>query len=229
MGGIFQLYCLPGFWHPCCQYHWQGIIHPEIVTLELIVACLTASIIWNLITWWYGIPNSSSHALIGGLAGSAIVAAGFKAIFYGEIIRIITFIVLAPFIGMILSIMVSILLLHIFKKGNPHQVNRLFKRLQLVSAAAYSLGHGGNDAQKTMGIIYVCLITTGHLTVRDDIPLWIVLACHSAMAIGTMAGGWRIVKTMGQRITHLVPFEGFSAETAGAITLFFLQLGQHTC
>lgn len=198
----------------------KGIIHPEVVTLSVLAACLVGSIIWNLITWWYGIPNSSSHALIGGFVGAAIAAAGFKVVFYKEVLRITAFIFLAPLIGMIVSVLISTTLLNLLKHARPKKVDHVFRRLQLVSAAAYSLGHGSNDAQKTMGIIYVALIATHHLTTHNDIPLWIVLACHAAMAIGTMAGGWRIVKTMGQRITHLVPFEGFSAETGGAITLF---------
>ena len=198
----------------------KGIIHPEVATLDVIFACLIGSIIWNLITWWYGIPNSSSHALIGGLVGSAVAAAGFHSIFFGTILIIIAFIFLAPLIGMVVAVLLSTILLHIFKKVRPSKVDHYFRRLQLVSAAAYSLGHGANDAQKTMGLIYVTLISAHKLSSHAPIPLWIVLACQGAMAIGTMAGGWRIVKTMGQRITHLVPFEGFSAETAGALTLF---------
>lgn len=202
----------------------KGIIHTEVVTIPVIAACLLGALIWNIATWWYGIPNSSSHALIGGLVGAAIAAAGLESIFYKEVLRIIAFIFLAPVIGMVVAVLISSVMLHIFQHAQPHKVNSLFKKLQLISAAAYSLGHGSNDAQKTMGIIYVALIAANNLTTHDAIPLWVVLSCHTAMSVGTLAGGWRIVKTMGQRITHLVPFEGFSAETAGAITLFSTSL-----
>ena len=198
----------------------KGIVHAEVVTLHTILSGLSAAIAWNLITWWQGIPSSSSHTLIGGFVGAAIAHSGWHAVFYSEVFKIIAFILLAPLIGMIISMILSFLLLNIFKRSNPDKTHRLFRRLQLLSAAAYSLGHGGNDAQKTMGIIFVALVTTGHLQTNDSIPLWIVLSCHGAMAVGTLMGGWRIVKTMGSRITHLTPFEGFSAETAGALTLF---------
>jgi PiT family inorganic phosphate transporter len=198
----------------------KGIIHPEVVTLQVLMAALLGAIIWNLTTWWGGIPSSSSHTLLGGFVGAAIAHAGFHVVFYSEVIKIIAFIVLAPVLGMILSIIISLIVLNICRRMSNDLVDRSFRRLQLVSAAAYSLGHGANDAQKVMGIIYVALIAAGQLTSHDKIPFWIVLACQTAMAIGTLMGGWRIVKTMGTRITHLRPFEGFSAETAGAITLF---------
>jgi inorganic phosphate transporter, PiT family len=185
-----------------------------------LMAALLGAIIWNLTTWWGGIPSSSSHTLLGGFVGAAIAHAGFHVVFYSEVIKIIAFIVLAPVLGMILSIIISLIVLNICRRMSNDLVDRSFRRLQLVSAAAYSLGHGANDAQKVMGIIYVALIAAGQLTSHDKIPFWIVLACQTAMAIGTLMGGWRIVKTMGTRITHLRPFEGFSAETAGAITLF---------
>jgi PiT family inorganic phosphate transporter len=198
----------------------KGIIHPEVVTLQVLMAALLGAIIWNLTTWWGGIPSSSSHTLLGGFVGAAIAHAGFHVVFYSEVIKIIAFIVLAPVLGMIFSIIISLIVLNICRRMSNDLVDRSFRRLQLVSAAAYSLGHGANDAQKVMGIIYVALIAAGQLTSHDKIPFWIVLACQTAMAIGTLMGGWRIVKTMGTRITHLRPFEGFSAETAGAITLF---------
>ena len=198
----------------------KGIVHTESVTLPVITSALVAALGWNLLTWWLGIPSSSSHTLIGGFVGAAIAHAGWHAVFYGEIFRIIAFIILAPLIGMLVAIVLSYSMLWIFSKSNPGKVNHLFRRLQLFSAAAYSLGHGGNDAQKTMGIIFVALVSTRYLNAGDAIPLWIVLSCHGAMAVGTLMGGWRIVKTMGSKITHLTPFQGFSAETAGALTLF---------
>ena len=198
----------------------KGIVHPEVVTLNVILSGLVASIIWNLLTWYYGIPSSSSHALVGGFAGAAIAHAGFSAIFTSELLRIILFIFLAPVLGMVVAFAISVITSYICRSFVPHKVDNVFRRLQLVSAAAYSLGHGTNDAQKAMGIIFASLIATGHLTKDDPIPFWVVISCQSAMAVGTLMGGWRIVKTMGQRITHLTPFEGFSAETAGAITLF---------
>jgi PiT family inorganic phosphate transporter len=198
----------------------KGIVHPEVVTLQVVMSGVLAAIIWNLITWWYGIPTSSSHTLMGGFVGAAIAHAGFHSVFYSEILKIVAFIVLAPFIGMLMSIIVSFIILHICKRMSYSTVNVGFRRLQLVSAAAYSLGHGANDAQKVMGIIFVALVAAGKLSGSDSIPFWVVISCQTAMAVGTLMGGWRIVKTMGQRITHLRPFEGFSAETGGAITLF---------
>ena len=198
----------------------KGIIEPDVVTIPVILCGLIAAISWNLLTWWLGIPSSSSHTLVGGFIGAAVAHAGWHAVIYSEVFKIILFIILAPVIGMIVSIIFSALLLLLFKKSKPDKTHLLFRRLQLVSSAAYSLGHGANDAQKTMGIISIALITTGHLTQQAEIPLWVVLSCHAAMALGTLMGGWRIVKTMGSRITHLTSFEGFSAETAGALTLF---------
>jgi inorganic phosphate transporter, PiT family len=198
----------------------KGIVHTEIVTLPVLIAGLAAAIIWNLLTWWFGIPSSSSHTLLGGFVGAAIAHAGFHSIFYSEVLKIISFIVLAPLIGMVVSIFISIVLLNICKRFSYSSVDRTFRRLQLISAAAYSLGHGANDAQKVMGIIYVALIASAKISTANGIPTWVVLSCQSAMAIGTLMGGWKIVKTMGTRITHLRPFEGFSAETAGALTLF---------
>ncbi|MEP7128571.1 MAG: inorganic phosphate transporter [Chitinophagales bacterium] len=198
----------------------KGIVHPDVVTLQVILSGLIAAIAWNLLTWYYGIPSSSSHTLVGGFAGAAIAKAGFTAVYSSELFRIISFIFLAPVIGMLVSLILSVALAHICRSFVPHKVDNVFRRLQLVSAAAYSLGHGANDAQKVMGIIFAALIASGHLTADDAIPFWVIISCQTAMAVGTMMGGWRIVKTMGQRITHLTPFEGFAAETAGAITLF---------
>jgi len=198
----------------------KGIVRTEIVDLTVIGSGLLAAIIWNLLTWWWGIPSSSSHTMVGGFVGAAISKAGIGAIFIPEVLKIIAFIFLAPLVGIIISVIFSIIVLHLVKDFSPFKVDKYFRKLQLVSSAAYSLGHGSNDAQKMMGIIFVALISTGHLTANDEIPLWVVLSCHAAIALGTLSGGWRIVKTMGQKITKLRPFEGFSAETAGAITLF---------
>lgn len=198
----------------------KGIVNPDVVTLQVILSGVLAAIIWNLMTWYSGIPSSSSHALVGGFAGAAIAKAGIGAVFTGELIRIISFIFLAPVIGLIVSFILTVTLSYVCQSFVPHKVDNTFRRLQLASAAAYSLGHGTNDAQKSMGIIFAALIATGHLTKNDIIPFWVVISCQAAMAIGTLMGGWRIVKTMGERITHLRPFEGFAAETAGAITLF---------
>lgn len=198
----------------------KGIVHADVITLQVVMSGIIGAIIWNLITWWFGIPSSSSHTLMGGFVGAAIAHAGFDSVFYSGILTIASFIVLAPVIGMIVSMLISILLLNICKNFSFSGVSKTFRRLQLVSAAAYSIGHGANDAQKAMGIIFVALIAAGKLTTNDEIPFWVVIACHTAMAIGTLMGGWRIVKTMGMRITHLRPFEGFSAETAGALTLY---------
>lgn len=198
----------------------KGIVHSDIVTLQVVMSGGIGAIIWNLVTWWFGIPSSSSHTLMGGFVGAAIAHAGFDSVFYSGILKITAFIILAPVIGMFVSMVISLILLNVCKNFSYQGVNKTFRRLQLVSAAAYSIGHGANDAQKAMGIIFVALIAAGKLTANDSIPFWVVIACHIAMAIGTLMGGWRIVKTMGTRITHLRPFEGFSAETAGALTLY---------
>jgi PiT family inorganic phosphate transporter len=198
----------------------KGIVRTEVVDLIVIGSGLLAAIIWNLLTWWWGIPSSSSHTMVGGFVGAAIAKAGIDSIFLPEVLKIISFIFIAPLVGIVISVIFSIITIHICKDMNPFSVDKYFRKLQLLSSAAYSLGHGSNDAQKMMGIIFVALVSTGHLTVNDEIPLWVVLSCHAAIALGTLSGGWRIVKTMGQRITKLHPFEGFSAETAGAVTLF---------
>ena len=199
-------------------------VKPEFVTLTVVFSGLVAAIIWNLFTWWRGIPSSSSHTLIGGFAGAGIAGAGgFGAVEYDKVMPTVYFIVLAPVIGMILSYIISLITMHIVKRTNPLKVDKVFRRLQLVSSAAYSLGHGGNDAQKVMGIIAAALISQGVIADLHSLPEWVPLTCYSAIALGTMLGGWRIVKTMGQKITKLSPFEGFSAETAGAITLFTAQ------
>jgi len=199
----------------------KGVIDPAVVTLTVIAAALIAAITWNLFTWWWGLPSSSSHTLVGGLVGAAIVSSGPGSIITGGVLKIAAFIVIAPLLGMIMSYIISILVINLVKKYSPSGVDKHFRRLQLLSAAAFSLGHGGNDAQKSMGIIWIALITMGVASVDDKRPeLWVVLSCQAAIALGTLFGGWRIVKTMGQRITKLRPFEGFCAEAAGALTLF---------
>lgn len=198
----------------------KGIVRTDIVSLPVLLSALIAAIAWNLFTWWQGIPSSSSHTLMGGFVGAAIAHAGWHAVIYSEVFKIMAFIILAPLIGMVVAFILSLTLLHLCQHARPSKVHKLFRRLQLFSAAAYSLGHGANDAQKTMGIIFAALVAVNKIGAKAEIPLWIVLSCHAAMAIGTLMGGWRIVKTMGSRITKLTPFEGFSAETAGALTLF---------
>ncbi len=198
----------------------KGVINTEVVTLTVIASAVLAAIIWNLLTWWWGLPSSSSHTLVGGLVGAAVAKGGFGAVVYAGVIKIVIFIVLAPLIGMVVSFIISAIVLYIFRNTSPFSVDKWFRRLQLLSSAAFSLGHGGNDAQKSMGIIWVTLIATNHATKNAPIALWIILSCQTAMALGTLLGGWRIVKTMGQKITKLKPFEGFCAETAGSLTLF---------
>ena len=198
----------------------EKVIDTNIVTLNLIAAAVTAAIIWNLITWWLGLPSSSSHTLVGGLVGAAVAGSGFGSVIYAGVIKIVIFIVAAPLLGMIMAYLISVIVLHIVKNHSPFGVDRWFRRLQLLSASAFSLGHGGNDAQKSMGIIWVALLAVGKVSKDSDPALWVVLSCHAAIALGTLFGGWRIVKTMGQKITKLKPFEGFCAEAAGALTLF---------
>ncbi len=196
----------------------KGMIDLSIVTHEVIVAGLLGAIAWNLITWYYGIPVSSSHALIGGYAGAAVAKAGWGAIVAEGWTKTLAFIVLAPLLGMLLGLLLTIAATWTFRRWNPSRLDGLFRRLQLVSAGCYSLGHGGNDAQKTMGIITGLLVASGRLP-AFEVPIWVILLSHAAIAFGTMFGGWRIVKTMGTRITKLQPFGGFCAETAGALTL----------
>jgi len=197
----------------------KGMVHIELVNQQVLLSGLLGAIIWNLITLILGLPTSSSHALIGGFGGAAVAKAGFGALIFGGWIKPVAFIFLSPLIGMFLGMTVTIITSWIVRRQRPLKVDKWFRRLQLVSAAGYSFGHGTNDAQKGMGIITAALVTGGLL--RDySVPFWVIIACHAAMAGGTMAGGWRVVRTMGQRITKLTPFGGFAAETAGAIMLF---------
>jgi PiT family inorganic phosphate transporter len=237
-----------------CKHHWLGfelkvadsiakIVKTEAIDMIVIVAGLLAAITWNLLTWWFGIPSSSSHTLLGGFAGAAVAKAGFGVLAdVAKIYTTVAFIFLAPLIGMVISYFISIFILNICKKTNPHKADRWFKRLQLVSSAAFSLGHGSNDAQKVMGIIAAGLLVFGHSSGIDIpawaqihkevgangkshliIPEWVQLGCFAAIALGTLSGGWRIIKTMGTRITKVTPLEGVSAESAGAITLYLTQ------
>jgi PiT family inorganic phosphate transporter len=198
----------------------KGVVDPAVLTPPIILAAVLGALVWNLITWWIGLPTSSSHALIGGLAGAALVASGPQSVMVGGLLKIARFIVLAPLIGLVAGYLVMLAVMWGFRRSSPSGVDGLFRRLQLVSAAAYSLGHGGNDAQKTMGIITALLYSTGQLHGEFHVPLWVVLVSHGAIAAGTLFGGWRIVKTMGMNITKLKPVGGFCAETAGALTLF---------
>jgi PiT family inorganic phosphate transporter len=205
------------------------IVFIHYITLNVILAGLIAAISWNLITWWFGIPSSSSHTLIGGFAGAGITNAiymganGLHAVNMHYILPILAYIVLAPLIGLIISYIVTIIVLHLAKSSRPSIADRWFRRLQLISSAALSYAHGGNDAQKVMGILYVSLFTAHIIKPGAAMPNWIPLCCYSAIALGTMSGGWKIVKTMGSRITKITPVEGFCAETAAALTLFFTQ------
>ena len=198
----------------------KGIVSPLAVDEAVILSALVGAIFWNVATWLLGIPSSSSHALIGGLLGAGLAKAGPDAIQWAGVTKTVVAIVGSPAIGLVLALLLVLAVAWSCLRSTPLAVDRRFRRLQLVSAALYSLGHGGNDAQKTMGIIAALLIAAGHMGPDDQIPLWVVLACQTAMALGTLAGGWRIVHTLGSKITRLTPAQGFSAETGGAITLF---------
>ena len=198
----------------------KGVVDPDVINLTVIAAALCAAIIWNLITWWLGLPSSSSHTLVGGLVGATFIKAGIGAIVFSGVFKIVLFIVLSPLIGMILSYVISILLLNVFKRFPQSKADKLFRRFQLVTASLLSLGHGGNDAQKSMGIIWAALIVTGYATTSDPIAMWIILSCYTAISLGTLLGGWRIIKTMGQKISKLKPFEAVCSDTASALTLF---------
>ena len=198
----------------------RGIIDQGIVDHFVVFGALVGAITWNLITWWYGIPSSSSHALIGGLCGAAVAKAGTWALIPAGLLKTIAFILVAPMMGLVLGALLMLAVSWLFVRSTPSRVDRWFRRLQLVSASLYSLGHGGNDAQKTAGIIWMLLIAAGYLGTKDPLPMWVVASCYVTIALGTAFGGWRIVKTMGQRITKLRPVGGFCAETGGAAMLF---------
>jgi PiT family inorganic phosphate transporter len=199
----------------------KGTVDPHIVDHYVVFGALVGAIIWNVITWYYGIPSSSSHALIGGLVGAAVAKSGTGALVGGGLLKTVEWILLSPLLGFILGSLVMLAVSWIFVRTPPRKVDTWFRRLQLFSAAAYSLGHGGNDAQKTIGIIWMLLIVAGVSKAGDSAPpLWVVIACYTAISMGTLFGGWRIVRTMGQKITKLKPVGGFCAESGGAITLF---------
>ncbi|MES2069543.1 MAG: inorganic phosphate transporter [Pseudomonadota bacterium] len=198
----------------------KGTIDPAIVDQYVIFGALIGAIFWNLVTWYFGIPSSSSHALIGGLVGAAVAKSGTSALVSEGLIKTVTFIVVSPLLGFILGSLMMLIVSWLFVRSTPLKVDKWFRRLQLVSASMYSLGHGGNDAQKTMGIIWMLLIASGYLAQGESLPWWVIISCYAAIGMGTLFGGWRIVKTMGQKITKLKPVGGFCAETGGAITLF---------
>lgn len=228
---FFNFVAAFGFGTAVAKTMGKGLIHVELVDPTVIVAGLLGAIAWDLITWWYAIPSSSSHALMGGYAGAAIAKAGVGALIPGGWVKPILFIFLSPLIGFILGVAMMVAVGWGFRRAHPRQIDSWFRRFQLASAAAYSLGHGTNDAQKTMGIVVGLLFSAQlafkdfplrflHITSMDTIPVWVILWAHAAIALGTLAGGWRIVRTMGQRITKLRPYGGFCAESAGAISIF---------
>ena len=198
----------------------KGIVDQGIVDHYVVFGALIGAIAWNLITWWYGIPSSSSHALIGGIVGAGVAKAGTWALIPAGILKTVAFIIISPLIGLLLGAALLIAISWIFRRTTPSRVDRLFRKLQLVSSSMYSLGHGGNDAQKTIGIIWMLLIASGYSGAADPVPTWVVIACYVTIGLGTMFGGWRIVKTMGQRITKIRPVGGFCAELSGSAALF---------
>jgi PiT family inorganic phosphate transporter len=199
----------------------KGIAQPGVIDEHVVFGALIGAIFWNLVTWWYGIPSSSSHALIGGIVGAVVAKAGFGKLIAGGVLKTVAFIFISPMLGFLLGGLMMVAVAWVCRRQSPLKVDRWFRRLQLVSAGMYSLGHGGNDAQKTIGIIWMLLIAAGYAGANDKLPpSWVIWACYLAIGAGTLFGGWRIVKTMGQRITKLKPVGGFCAETGGAITLF---------
>ena len=199
----------------------KGIVEPGIVDTHVVFGALLGAISWNFLTWYYGIPSSSSHALIGGIVGAAVAKAGTGSLLTAGILKTVAFIFISPLLGFLLGSLMMVLVAWLFRRVRPLKADKWFRRLQLLSAGAYSLGHGGNDAQKTIGIIWMLLIATGYSTVAEQSPpIWVIVCCYTAIGAGTMFGGWRIVKTMGQKITKLKPVGGFCAETGGAMTLF---------
>ncbi len=199
----------------------KGLVIPGVVDTHVVFGALLGALIWNIITWYYGIPSSSSHALLGGIVGAAIAKAGTSVLIAGKILQTVLWIFLSPLLGFFMASLMMVAVAWIFRRATPSRVDKWFRRGQLFSAAAYSLGHGGNDAQKTIGIIWMLLIATGYTAVDAKVPPhWVVVSCYLAIGLGTMFGGWRIVKTMGQKITKLKPVGGFCAETGGAMTLF---------
>ena len=221
MAAVFNFIAIGVFGLGVAATVGKGTIDPHVVDQYVIFGALVGAIIWNIVTWYYGIPSSSSHALVGGLVGSAVAKAGTGALVGGGLLKTVMFIVISPLLGFILGSIIMLIVSWVFVRSTPRKVDTWFRRLQLASAAAYSLGHGGNDAQKTIGIIWMLLIFAGYSLPTDHRPpLWVVVSCYTAISFGTLFGGWRIVKTMGQKITKLKPVGGFCAESGGAITLF---------
>jgi PiT family inorganic phosphate transporter len=199
----------------------RGIVEPEVVDHYVVFGALIGAIVWNVLTWWYGIPSSSSHALIGGIVGAVMAKAGAGNLIAGGILKTVAFIFVSPLLGFLLASLMMVAVSWLCRRSSPLRVDNWFRRLQLVSAGLYSLGHGGNDAQKTIGIIWMLLVAAGTVAASDESPpAWVIWSCYLAIGLGTLFGGWRIVKTMGQRITKLKPVGGFCAETGGALTLF---------
>ena len=199
----------------------KGTIEPSVIDYYVVFGALVAAIAWNVITWYYGIPSSSSHALIGGLIGAAVAKAGTGSLISAGVIKTVAFIVISPLLGMLLGSFMMIAVSWVFRRSTPRRVDSWSRRLQLLSASAYALGHGGNDAQKTIGIIWMLLISAGMMKSSEHVPYWVIFACYSSIGLGTVFGGWRIIKLMGQKITKLRPVGGFCAQTGGAATLFF--------
>jgi len=198
----------------------KGTIEPAVIDYYIVFGALVGAIAWNVITWYYGIPSSSSHALIGGLIGAAVAKAGPGALITAGVLKTVAFILISPLLGMLLGTLMMILVSWIFRRSTPRRVDTWSRRLQLVSASAYALGHGGNDAQKTIGIVWMLLLSAGVMHDGDAVPVWVIASCYSAIGLGTVFGGWRIIKMMGQKITKLKPLGGFCAQTGGAVTLF---------
>ena len=199
----------------------KGTIEPWAIDYYVVFGALVGAIAWNIITWYYGIPSSSSHALIGGLIGAAIAKSGPSSLITSGVMKVVAFIFISPLLGMLLGSVMMILVSWIFRRSTPRKVDSWSRRLQLISASAYALGHGGNDAQKTIGIIWMLLISAGMMKTNDAVPAWVIVSCYTSIGLGTIFGGWRIIKLMGQKITKLRPVGGFCAQTGGAATLFF--------
>jgi PiT family inorganic phosphate transporter len=220
MAAFFNFFAIAVFQLKVAATVGKGTIDPVVVDHYVVFGALVGAIVWNFITWYYGIPSSSSHALIGGMVGAAVAKAGTSSLISAGLIKTIVFIILSPLLGLFFGSLMMLIMSWVFVSSTPQRADKWFRRMQLVSASMYSLGHGGNDAQKTMGIIWLLLITSGATTAAEPLPAWVIICCYFAIGVGTLFGGWRIVKTMGQKITKLRPVGGFCAETGGAITLF---------
>ena len=210
------------FSHAVANTMGKGIVDISVIDNHIVFGALTGACLWDLLTWYYGLPSSSSHALMGGLAGAAVMKAGtVNVLVMSGIMKVVAFIVISPLLGMMLGLFFGIVVYRLFSRATPSHVDRFFRKGQLLSSATYCMGHGGNDAQKTMGVIAGLLFSNGYLGGKFEIPLWVAASCYAAMGLGTMSGGWRIVKTMGQKISKLKPVDGFCAESGAAVTLFF--------